>query len=419
MLTMYRARHVFPVSVAPIRDGALVVEGGRILDVGEAAVLGERHPNARRVDLGDSALLPGAVNAHTHLELSGLAGAIPEGLEFGPWVLELVRARRPLTFADYTQAATEGVALMRDAGTAAVGEISTFGASPHPLAESGMRALVYYELFGANPADAPALLRRGQEQIERWREEYAGTRLRFGLAPHTPYTTSAELLRLATEWCRAEGVPLSIHAAESPAESQFLRDGTGPIADDLYTAAGFMVDQSGVPGKSPIAYLDGLGVLRARPLLAHGVQVDRDDLARLAATETPVAHCPRSNARLHCGRLPWSAYREAGVQMALGTDSLASAPSLSTWDEASYAYTVHSAAGEPPDPHELLRLATLGGAEALGWGDEIGSLAPGKSAELACAALPNLDERERADGEAVLRALVGGRLSVRQVDVTG
>ncbi len=414
-LTLYTARHIFPVSTPPIRDGALVVEGERILDVGSAA-LGERYPNARRVDLGECALLPGAVNAHTHLELTGLAGAIPDGLAFVEWVLALVRARRPLTIEDYTQAASEGVGLLRAAGTAAVGEISTFAASPQALAESGMRAVVYYELFGANPADAPTLLQRGQEQIRRWREEYAGTRLRFGLSPHTPYTTSAELLRAAAEWCRGEGVPLAIHAAESPAESQFLHNGTGPIADQLYAAAGFTVDHSRIPRSSPIAYLDSLGVLQARPLLAHGVQVDRADLARLAATDTSVAHCPRSNARLQCGRLPWAAYNEAGVRLALGTDSLASAPSLSIWDEAAYADALHSAAGEPPDAHDLLHLATLGGAEVLGWADEIGSLEPGKSVELACAALSSLDEHDRDDSEAVLRALVAGNLSVRRLE---
>src|SRR5215470_392261 len=101
MLTLYRAHYAFPVSTAPIRDGAVVVEGARILDVGEAVALGEHYPDARRVDLGHCALLPGAVNAHTHLELTGLAGAIPEGLEFVAWVLALVRARRPLTFEDY------------------------------------------------------------------------------------------------------------------------------------------------------------------------------------------------------------------------------------------------------------------------------------------------------------------------------
>ncbi len=416
MLTLYRARHVFPVSAPPIRDGALVVEGEHILDVGEAATLGERYPNARRVDLGECALLPGAVNAHTHLELTGLAGVIPDGLEFVEWIVALVRARRALTADDFARASAEGIAQARHAGTAAIGEICTFGASVRPLAESGTRAVVYYELLGPNPDDAPDLLKRGQEQTRQWQAEYAGTRLRFGLSPHTPFTTSAALMRSTAEWCRAEGVPLSIHAAESPAEARFLRDGTGPIADPQFAPPGFRPDPAVVRGLTPIAYLDHLGVLEARPLLAHAVQVNHDDLARLAATETPVAHCPRSNARLGCGRLPWEAYRAAGAPLALGTDSLSSSPSLSVWDELAYAYGAHTAEGEPPNPHELLRIATLGGAEALGWADEIGSLEPGKSAELACAALTSLDERDRDDAEAVLRALVSGKLNVRGME---
>ncbi len=409
--TLYRARHIFPVSSPPLYDGAVLVEEGRIRAVGPAAALAPPHEGVRVVDLGESVLLPAAVNAHTHLELTGLSRAIPGGLSFAEWVVALIRARRPLTFEEYTEAARLGVAELRASGTAAVGEITTFGASVRPLVESGLPALIYYELLGIDPAAAPELLRRGQRQIAQWRDEYAGTAVRFGLSLHAPYTVSAELFQLAGRWCADEGVPLCVHAAESPVETAWLRDGSGEIGSVLYAAAGWPVDRDAAPGCSPIAYLSGLGVLDAQPLLAHGVQVDGHDLALLARSGSAVAHCPRSNTSLGCGRLPYAAYRASGVRLGLGTDSRASSPSLSLWDELAAAYAAHTAAGESPSPNDLLRLATLGGAEALGLAQELGSLDAGKHTALACASLTHLRESERDRAELVVQALAQGRLS--------
>ena len=410
-LTLYTARLVFPVSAAPIRDGVVAAEDRRILAVGTAADLRGRYPGARVVELGERALLPGLVNAHTHLELTHHAGHVPDNLPLIEWIYPLVSYSRTRTPEDFENAAGAGVEMLRASGTVAVGEICTFGQGVRPLVESGLYGVVYYELLSPDPARADELLRQGQLQIEDWRREYPQSRIRFGLAPHTPYTVSAELLRAVAEWCRAEDVPLTIHAAEPPAETQFLRDATGPIADLLYAGAGWPVHPERAPAVSPITYLDQLGVLTARPLLAHGVQVDADDVARIAQAGAAVAHCPRSNAQLRCGRMPYGLYRAAGVRLALGTDSLASSPSLALWDEAVYAETLHAATGEPPTPSELLRLATLGGADALGLAHQLGSLEPGKLAALACLPLDTLSPDERGDAEAVLVALAAGRIT--------
>ena len=287
-ITLYTARHVFPVSAEPIADGAVAAEGGRIVAVGTAADLRERFPSANVVDLEGYALLPGLVNTHTHLELTHHTGHIPDDLPLIEWIGPLVRYSRTRTPEDFERAASAGIEMLASSGTVAIGEICTFGQSVRPLIESGMYGVVYFELLGPDPAQASELLRKGQQQIEQWRREYPQDRIRFGLAPHTPFTVSAELLAAVAEWCRAEDVPLSIHAAESPAESQFLRDATGPIADLLYAGAGWPVHPERAPGVSPIAYLDQLGVLAARPLLAHGVQVDADDVARIVHADAAV-----------------------------------------------------------------------------------------------------------------------------------
>src|SRR6185437_5256062 len=184
---------------------------------------------------------------------------------------------------------------------------------------------------------------------------------------------------------------------------------SGPICDTLYASRGLPVDLEPAPGVSPMRHLANCGALGPETLLAHGVQVDADDVALLAVSRVTLAHCPRSNTRLLNGRLPWAAYRAAGVRLALGTDSLASAPSLSIWEEAAYAAALHTQAGEAPTPADLLRLATLDGADALGLADDLGSLEPARLARFATAPLGQLDAASRATPDAALQAMMAGQ----------
>ncbi|HEU5345515.1 MAG TPA: amidohydrolase family protein [Ktedonobacterales bacterium] len=417
-LALLAARYVYPVAARAITDGAVAVEGERILAVGSATDLAARYPNARRIDLGMTALLPAAINAHTHLELTALRGAIAEELPMAEWIIALMGQRRALGEEALRASAAEGARQTLASGVAAIGEIATYGHAIAPVIESGLRGVIYLEALSGDPAQADATLERAKAQLARWQAEYRGAPVRFGLSLHAPYTVSAPLFERGAAWCRAEGVPLSIHAAESPAETLWLRDRSGPIRDTLYASRGLPVDLEPAPGVSPIRHLATCGALGAETLLAHGVQVDADDLALLHATRTALAHCPRSNTRLLNGRLPWAAYRAADVRLALGTDSLASAPSLSLWEEAAAALALHTAAGEPPDPAELLRLATLGGADALGLLDDLGSLEPGKLARFASAPLDQLgqfDAASRATPDAALRAVMSGRVRIGAV----
>jgi cytosine/adenosine deaminase-related metal-dependent hydrolase len=416
VLTLISARFVFPVVGAPIVDGAVVVDGERIVAVGPAAAMRAQYASARERPLGEAVLLPAAVNAHTHLELTALEGVIPEGLDMASWILALVRERRKLDGATLRASAEEGVRRTLASGVAAVGEICSAGQSVGPVVESGLRGVVYYELLNGDPAQAEAVLALGQAQIARWRTEYPGARVRFGLSLHAPYTVSRPLFERTVAWCRDEGVPLCIHAAESPAETRWLLDRSGPIRDTLYAGMGRPADLEPAPGVSPMRYLHELGALREETLLAHGVWVNDDDLALVAESGAVVAHCPRSNTWLLNGRLPWAAYRLAGVRLALGTDSLASSPSLSVWEEAAYAHALHTEAGEAPTSEELLWLATLGGADALGLADELGSLEAGKVAALAWAPLVGALDAGPETAERALAALLSGRIQARTLE---
>ncbi len=411
-LKLLTARYVYPVTSEPTVDGAVLVSDERIVAVGPAADLTDAYPDAHRIDLGNAALVPAAVNAHTHLELTALEGAIPPGLDMTSWILALLRARGALDDAALRASAADGVRRSLAAGVAAVGEICTAGQSIGPIVESDLRGIVYYELLSGDPTRADETLARGQAQLGRWRQAFPNAKVRFGISLHATYTVSAPLFEQASAWARAEGVPLSIHAAETPAETQWLHDRTGPIRDTLYATLGIPPDQEPAARRSPMRYLSDLGALGPQTLLAHGVQVDADDLALLAAAGSAVAHCPHSNTRLLNGRLPFAAYRAAGVRLALGTDSLASAPSLSIWDEAAYAANLHADAGEPLTPTEALRLATLGGADALDLAHDLGSLEPGKLAIFASAALDGLDSASRATPNAALAAVMAGRATL-------
>lgn len=382
---LYHASHIFPVASPPITDGIIVIDAGRIVAVGEADRVRQQFAGAEVIDLGEAMIIPQCVNTHTHLELTPLAQL---GQKYDPqrsfvqWIKELVRQWRNVPLDVQAEGAHEGCQMLLTCGTSAVGDISNTHASLEPLLASGLYGILYHEVFNPDPARAPALFYEAREQVRRWRGEYGEERIRFGVTLHTPFTVSAELFRLVLPWTIEENVPLCIHVAESPAESEYLMYGTGEIADELYPDAS-LTQLIVPPGCSPVMYLDRLGILKARPLLAHGVQVDRADVKLLAERGAPVAHCPRSNALLNCGRMPIELYQEAGALVSPGTDSLSSSPSLNVWEEAASAWKIHRAAGVPLDPHDLLRMCTLDGARALGFAAQLGSLEPGKLAKLA------------------------------------
>lgn len=383
---LYRAHYIYPVSSPPLTDGMVAIEGERIVAVGPAAAMMQQFPAHPVSDLGAVMLFPQVVNAHTHLDQTALAAfgqtsTIQGGFVW--WINELVTTRRATPFTAMVEGAREGVRQILESATAAVGDFSNNLISMELLIESGLYGVVYYQLTGPNPQDAPRLLRQAQEQVQQWRRVYGEGRIRFGVALQSPYAVSPDLFRLVVEWVRQEQIPSSLHVAESPAEVEFLLHGTGEMLDYLSTRYTFAREWIPTPGCSPIQYLERLGVLSARPLLVHGVQVTRDDIQVLAARGVPMAHCARSNSLLDCGRMPIERYQEGGVPLALGTDGLASSPSLSMWDEAKAVLRLHSAAGVALDPHAVLRLSTLDGARALGFENLLGSLEPGKAARLA------------------------------------
>ncbi|OFW74351.1 MAG: hypothetical protein A2Y55_03210 [Actinobacteria bacterium RBG_16_68_12] len=354
---------VVPIEGPPIPNGAVAISDGRISAVDTAHELGsgERFP--------DSVILPGFVNAHSHLEYAVYAG-FGDGLPFGPWLMLHIERKRQLGVEEMEAIARLGALECLRSGITTVGDASFRGAAATACAELGLRAVIYLEVFGADGTGLETWFEPNRARVQ----EAFSPRVRLGVSPHAPYSCSLDLYQA----CAELGLPVTTHLAESEAETEWLRTGSGPwrAFSDLLVEP---------PGTTGIRALADAGLLGPHVVAAHCVQADEEEIALLAANDVAVAHCPRSNALLGCGIAPLTALREAGVRVCIATDSPASTPSFDMFDEMRAAIAGARARERRPDAlttADALELATLGGARALGLEHETGSIAPGKQADL-------------------------------------
>ncbi|MFQ5881084.1 MAG: amidohydrolase family protein [Candidatus Methylomirabilales bacterium] len=405
------ARYLVPVSQPPIRDGALLIEGTCIRAVGPLAALRKGHPGAEVKGLGEAILLPGLVNVHTHLELTAFRGQVPPGNSFVDWVLNLLERKRALSWEDYAGAVEEGIAELIRSGTTCVGEVTSIGVSFTGLKRSGLRAVVYREVIGVDDARADEIAEMPFAHLEAMREQARGSCLEVGVAPHAAYSVSPRLFRLCRQFQQRCDLKAAIHVAESQPEMEYLQSAMGEIRTRLLPATGWGDVPPPIPGTTPVAYLYGLGFLNPKCVLIHAVHITDEDLEILARSGVNVVHCPRSNAYLGVGRTPLKAIRDRRIPVSLGTDSLASNENLSLWDEMRFAHQDH---GGLLSPETWISMATLGGAKALGLDQEIGTLEPGKRADLTVIALDGAGDDpyeyllHEAGPEKVLLTMVDG-----------
>lgn len=382
---LYRADWVLPVAAPPIREGAVLVDGhGRIAAVGPRAAIA-RPEGVEVVELGAAALLPGLVNVHAHPELAMFRGAL-EALPFREWILRLVGHKRAaLGDADFAAAAEWTALEAIRAGITTLGATEASSAAMRAFRAAGVRGIVYQESFGPDPAQAAGSLAELRAAVERLLPEQT-ERVRLGVSPHAPYTVSDALYRGVAELAIEQGLPMALHIAESEAESRLVGEGAGDFAPGLRARS----IETPVRARTPIELLHRLGVLEARPLLIHCVRLDERDVERIAASGATVAHCPIANAKLGHGVAPVLRLRDAGVTVGLGTDSVGSNNRLDLLEEARFAALLQRAEHRSPtllDAAELLRLCTLDGARALGLDHRVGTLEPGKEADLCAVSL--------------------------------
>jgi aminodeoxyfutalosine deaminase len=378
-VTRYRAAWVVPVAGRPIRDGWVAVEQGRITAVGHdrTAVPGEQ-------DLGSVALVPGLVNAHTHLELSYLRGQVPAAPAFIGWIRGVMAARRQRPdpqAAEILDGVRAGIAEAVRAGTALVGDISNTLVTFLPLIDSELGGIVFYELIRFNAPDPEAVVDEACHQIDALPVH---ARVKPSLAAHAPYSVAPLVFRAIRDAVdRRQFVPCSVHLAEGREEIEFIQTGGGEWRRFLEEVGSWSPVWT-PPGVSPVRFLDEAGFLGRRVLAVHGVQMTPDDIGRLAKRGTTLVTCPRSNMFTGAGTPPLASFYAAGVPVAVGTDSLASTTDLNVFSElaAMRALAPEVAASR------LFESATLQGARALGFEADYGTLEPGKRARILSVAIP-------------------------------
>src|SRR5580765_8420060 len=393
MTSIYSSRWVLPITDSPIEKGAVAIADQSIVAVGARADVVAKFPEARVEDFGDAAIIPGLVNAHSHLELTVMRGFLEaEELDFFAWLRKLTIARLAMTADDLLVSASCGAIEAARAGVTCLGDASSAARqSMQALNTLGLRGIVFQESFGPDPKLANENLIKLRDQIDALRA-FETDLVKTGVSPHASYTVSAPQLAMISRLASDQKLPLMMHAAESEAERSFMVEGRGPFVDGL-KARGI---EWTAPGISTIQYLQRHGVLETRPLLAHCINVDDDDLTTIEESAAGIAHCPKSNAKLGHGRAPFAKFIAHGINVGLGSDSVASNNTCDILEEARFATLFarvssmdFSLCNKPNESQtevyatDALFAATRGGARALGLDDQIGALKPGMQADLA------------------------------------
>ena len=373
----YHARWVLPITQPPIENGTVVENGGSITYVGPRSAA----PPGPDRDLGEAILLPGLVNAHTHLELTAMRGFL-EDLCFSDWIDRLRQSRNEVFDADMLlDCARFGIIEGLEAGITTYADTCSSGVVMRAMTELGVRGVMYQEVFGPDPTQATIAMRELEHRVLELEQQQTDL-VTLGVSPHAPYTVSDELYAAAATFANSRGLPLAMHIAESEAEHDIVTQGSGDFAD-RWRRRGIAVANR---ARSPIELLEKHGALERGPLLIHCVRVDDPDLEIMARHGCAVAHCPASNAKFGHGIAPLLPLLAAGIRVGIGSDSVASNNRMDLLDEARLAVLVHRAATRKHDAfgaHQALELATIGGARALGLDDRVGSLDVGKDADLA------------------------------------
>ncbi|MCI0456658.1 MAG: amidohydrolase family protein [Gemmataceae bacterium] len=374
------ARWIFPADAPPMRGGSVTIDGERIVAVGPRAGQGN-------LDLGDSAVLPGLVNAHTHLDLTGMRGLAPPSPDFTGWLRQVIAHRRSRTPEQVCEDIRAGLAECIRFGTTLVGDISGDGSSWNLLKDAPLRAVVFRELLGPTKERADSAL----AAAEAWLNANPATpTCRPGLSPHAPYSCRADLIGLSKCLAEKHQAPVAVHLAESAEEMEFMRHRRGPFLAFLDSVGAW---ESDTLPRSPVQVRDAATWQLPIPqLFIHGNYLTPRFALRPQDT---LVYCPRTHAAFGHPPHPFRDFLARGKRVALGTDSLASNPDLDLLAEVRLLHRLY-----PDLPGaDLLRMATLSGAEALGWASVTGSLTPGKSADLI---VVPLSARNHADPHALV-----------------
>jgi cytosine/adenosine deaminase-related metal-dependent hydrolase len=375
---LIRARMILPVSQPPLIDGAVLVQGGRIEQVGTWRAL-HRQTNAEKRDLGDVVLMPGLINAHCHLDYTAMAGQLTAGKSFSDWIKGMLALKAHWTYSDYALSWLQGARMLLLHGVTTVADIE---AVPELLPEvrlaTPLRVCSLLEMTGVRSGHAPAEILQGAiDKIATLPVEASWA----GLSPHAPYSTPPELLRLTAEAARPRGWLIAMHVGESKEEFEMYTAGRGRMYEWL-EAQRHMTDCG---RGSPVQHLHRQGLLGENLLAIHANYLAKGDAALLARSKTSVVHCPRSHAYFGHGPFPREELTAAGVNVCLGTDSLATVRARGRRPVELDLFAEMRALADADaslSAETLVQLGTVHGARALGRAGGLGELSAGAVADL-------------------------------------
>jgi len=378
------ARYVLPVSTPHIEYGAVLVRDDAIVEIGDFEHLRALHPDEPVRDFGQAAIMPGFVDLHTHLEYTALRGLVDD-LPYSQWKLQLMQKEKLFSSQDWDDSACLGALEALQSGITTVADITSTGSSGLAAQAAGLRGVIYREVSTMEKARVPGVMAEAAADIEAWRGTSDAARITIGIAPHAPYSCHPELFKAVSEYA-SDGTPVAIHLAGSVEEYQFVKYGASMLATDvrdIYDAHAPLWLPTGV---SPVRYVLQWCLFDVPNIMAvHCTQVDLEDIEVLAEKNVSVAHCPRCEAKLGMGVAPVEQFLRAGIRVGLGTDSPAASNSMDVFEEMRIGLLVQRAVlGEDRfmSARQFVKMATLDAARALGVDDRIGSLEPGKQADV-------------------------------------
>lgn len=386
-MTIVKAKYIITDPENYLEDGAVAVEGKKIKCVGTFEQVNARTKSggAKVIDLGNAALLPGLVNAHTHLDLTHLQNRIKPTKNFTHWVFQLIGARVRWKKDDYISSLEKGIQYSIEAGTTTVADIAHTEHSFPVLEKSPLRKVVYQEVIDLNPRHADDIVRDIQTRLSAIRRDDL---LKVGLSPHAPYSVSKELYQAIAQFAHHAGIPVCTHIAETQDEIEFLTRGTGDFIAMLRQLR-VGIDNWQAPGLNPIDYLNETGFLNDSPLLIHCNYISDEEVSMIKSSGSTVVFCPRSHRFFGHTRYPIQRFLDAGVNVGLGTDSLASNDTLSILDEMKFLFHHYSLL-----PKTILSMATVNGAKALGSELRIGQIREDFEADFCGVRLPDFHHRD-------------------------
>lgn len=384
------ARYVIPVSDHHIEHGAVLVRGEEIIAVGAFGALREAYPEEPVRDFGLAALMPGFVDLHTHLEYSAMRGLVDD-LPYSRWKLQVMGLEERFSTEDWRDSALLGALEALQSGITTIADITKSGASAEAVSAAGLRAHVYREVSTMEKSSVEGVMDEATSDVDAW-QSAGGPRVSVGIAPHAPYSCHPELFRKVAAYANESGRPVAIHLAGSREEFDFVKYGSSRLAVVFRREYGGNVPTSHeappwLPtGVSPVRYVLQWGLFDVPSLLAvHLTQVDDEDIEVLASRDIAAAYCPRCNAKLAMGLAPLTKFVSAGMRVGIGTDSPAASNSMDMFEEMRIGLLLQRAVlGEEKwlPARQFVGLATLDAARALRMDDRVGSLEPGKQADI-------------------------------------